>query len=90
MIDQYLVLFNDEFVEIRDVMNGKLFQIIAGQNIRCLDDAQGGFGKRNVVSGKAHSDEEDRELLLELLFEDASSSQRAWEAIGPGHRTTFS
>ena len=53
-ISQYLILFNDDFVEIRDVSNGRLCQVIAGQDIRCLDDAEGGFEKRNVVFSMAH------------------------------------
>lgn len=35
----YLILFNDDFVEIRDAQNGRLKQVIAGKDIRMLDDA---------------------------------------------------
>lgn len=35
---KYLVLFNDDFVEIRDAIDGRLKQIIAGREIKCLDD----------------------------------------------------
>lgn len=39
----YLILFDDDFVEIRDSMNGRLKQVIAGKDIRLLDDGgQGG------------------------------------------------
>lgn len=34
----YLVLFNEDFVEIRNAQNGRLKQIIAGREIKCLDD----------------------------------------------------
>lgn len=34
----YLILFNDDFVEIRNAQNGRLKQIIAGKEIKCLDD----------------------------------------------------
>ncbi len=34
----YLILFNEDFVEIRNAMNGRLKQIIAGREIKCLDD----------------------------------------------------
>ena len=34
----YLLLFNDDFVEIRNARNGRLKQIIAGREIKCLDD----------------------------------------------------
>lgn len=38
---QYLILFNDDFVEIRNSMNGRMKQVIAGHDIRCLDDGGG-------------------------------------------------
>lgn len=34
----YLILFNDDFVEIRDAQNGRMKQVIAGRDIRMLDD----------------------------------------------------
>lgn len=34
----YLVLFDDDFVEIRNAQNGRLKQIIAGREVKCLDD----------------------------------------------------
>lgn len=34
----YLILFNDDFVEIRDAQNGRLKQVIAGRDIHMLDD----------------------------------------------------
>ncbi|KAK3114265.1 Rho guanine nucleotide exchange factor [Teratosphaeriaceae sp. CCFEE 6253] len=34
----YLVLFDSDFVEIRNAQNGRLKQIIAGREIKCLDD----------------------------------------------------
>jgi hypothetical protein len=71
LVDNYILLFNDDFVEIRDVLNGELRQVIAGQNLRCLDDAQGGFNKRNVVMVMAHPELEDRQLVLELRPEKA-------------------
>jgi hypothetical protein len=63
-----LILFYADFVEIRDLeKDGELKQIIAGENIRCLDNAQGGFGKRNVIIVMAHTDFNDRQLVLELV-----------------------
>ncbi|KAH0324761.1 hypothetical protein KCU74_g7816, partial [Aureobasidium melanogenum] len=38
----YLVLFDNEFVEVRNAQNGRLKQIIAGKDIKCLDDGGGG------------------------------------------------
>jgi len=34
----YLVLFDNDFIEIRNAQNGRLKQIIAGREIKCLDD----------------------------------------------------
>lgn len=34
----YLVLFDTDFIEIRNAQNGRLKQIIAGREIKCLDD----------------------------------------------------
>lgn len=41
---QYLILFDDDFVEIRNAMNGRMKQVIAGKDIKCLDDGGGGNG----------------------------------------------
>ncbi|EXJ79918.1 hypothetical protein A1O3_08203 [Capronia epimyces CBS 606.96] len=41
---QYLILVDDDFVEIRDAQNGRLKQVIAGKDIRLLDDGGGGSG----------------------------------------------
>ncbi|KAL3480481.1 CNH domain-containing protein [Aspergillus californicus] len=35
---KFLVLFNDDFVEVRNAMNGRLRQVIPGHNVMCLDD----------------------------------------------------
>ncbi|VBB73295.1 Putative rho1 guanine nucleotide exchange factor 3 [Podospora comata] len=37
MFGQYLLLFNDDYVEVRNAENGRLRQIIAGRDVRCLD-----------------------------------------------------
>lgn len=41
---QYLILFDDDFVEIRNAMNGRMKQVIAGKDIKMLDDGGGGNG----------------------------------------------
>ncbi|KAL4778180.1 CNH domain-containing protein [Aspergillus varians] len=35
---KFLILFNDDFVEVRNAMNGRLRQVIPGHNVVCLDD----------------------------------------------------
>jgi hypothetical protein len=37
MFGQYLVLFNEDYVEVLNAENGRLRQIIAGRDVRCLD-----------------------------------------------------
>ncbi|KAH6630331.1 CNH domain-containing protein [Chaetomium sp. MPI-SDFR-AT-0129] len=37
MFGQYLLLFTDDYVEVRNAENGRLRQIIAGRDVRCLD-----------------------------------------------------
>ncbi|KAL2161347.1 hypothetical protein VTH06DRAFT_8569 [Thermothelomyces fergusii] len=52
MFGQYLLLFNEDYVEVRNAENGRLRQIIAGRDVRCLDfgyrgptgTASGGIG----------------------------------------------
>jgi CNH domain len=38
---QHLILFDNDFVEIRNAMNGRMKQVIAGKDIRMLDDGGG-------------------------------------------------
>jgi hypothetical protein len=47
---QYLILFDEDFVEIRDAQNGRLKQIIAGRGVRMLDDGGGGINGQQAGS----------------------------------------
>ncbi|WEW56505.1 Rho guanine nucleotide exchange factor [Emydomyces testavorans] len=47
---KFLILFHDDFVEIRNAMNGRLRQVIAGKNVTLLDDG-GNCG--NGIGGSA-------------------------------------
>ncbi|GAW21315.1 hypothetical protein ANO14919_108340 [Xylariales sp. No.14919] len=46
MSGQYLLLFNDDYVEVRNAENGRLRQIIAGRDVRVLD-----YGVRGPTGG---------------------------------------
>ncbi|CAG8920390.1 unnamed protein product [Penicillium salamii] len=59
---KFLILFNDDFVEVRNAMNGRLRQVIPGHNVVCIDDgskmpgslhgnAQANTGGSGLVSG---------------------------------------
>lgn len=51
MFGQYLLLFNEDYVEVRNAENGRLRQIIAGRDVRCLD-----YGFRGPTgSGQQHA-----------------------------------
>jgi hypothetical protein len=63
---QYLILFSDDLVEIRNTGSGRLRQVIAGQNIRCFDDVQ---------MAMANPDLEYRELVLELRLEKPEGAE---------------
>lgn len=57
MFGQYLVLFNEDYVEVRNAENGRLRQIVAGRDVRVLDygtrgpTGGGGVGAGVVISG---------------------------------------
>ncbi|XP_044721500.1 CNH domain-containing protein [Hirsutella rhossiliensis] len=48
MYGQYLLLFNEDYVEVRNAENGRLRQIIAGRDVRVID-----FGIRGPTGGNA-------------------------------------
>ncbi|EAU31557.1 conserved hypothetical protein [Aspergillus terreus NIH2624] len=47
---RFLILFNEDFVEVRNAMNGRLRQVIPGHNVTCLDDGSSmpGSGANSV------------------------------------------
>ncbi|KAK5136716.1 hypothetical protein LTR08_002369 [Meristemomyces frigidus] len=47
----YLILFDNDFVEIRNAQNGRLKQIIAGREIKCLDDGGSWSAIGTAVAG---------------------------------------
>ncbi|CAK7274591.1 Rho guanine nucleotide exchange factor [Sporothrix epigloea] len=51
MYGQYLLLFNDDYIEVRNAENGRLRQIIAGNDVRCLDHGfRGPTGSDNATA----------------------------------------
>lgn len=58
---KFLILFNEDFVEVRNAMNGRLRQVIPGHNVVCIDDGsktpgslhgtQANFGGSGFASG---------------------------------------
>ncbi|KAH6973490.1 CNH domain-containing protein [Ilyonectria sp. MPI-CAGE-AT-0026] len=48
MYGQYLLLFNEDYVEVRNAENGRLRQIVAGRDVRVLD-----YGVRGPTGGSS-------------------------------------
>ena len=73
----YVLVFDADFVEVRNAENGRLRQVIAGRDMRCIDDAgsyktaagKGGEG-RGVKVALAHPDVEGRQLVVELVLNE--------------------
>lgn len=77
----YLILFDSDFVEIRNAQNGRLKQIIAGREIKCLDDGgswtsgnsapgvMGGVG-RTVKVVMMHPESERTQIVVELVLNE--------------------
>lgn len=68
----YVLLFDSDFVEIRNADNGRLRQVISGRDVRCLDNGQGGgsAGQRTIKLAMVHPAAESRQLVLELLLNE--------------------
>lgn len=87
----YLVLFDSDFVEIRNAQNGRLKQIISGREIKCLDDGTnwsantantgtsngGGGGEKNGVVGETVS----RTLKLVMQHPEMERTQIVVELL---------
>lgn len=55
---KFLILFNEDFVEVRNAMNGRLRQVIPGHHVVCIDDGSkmpGSFTGGNPQSATGSS-----------------------------------
>ena len=41
LVQGFLVLFDNDFIEVRDALNGRLKQVISGRDVRCIDNGRG-------------------------------------------------
>jgi hypothetical protein len=55
MYGQYLLLFNEDYVEVRNAENGRLRQIIAGRDVRVLDLGVRGPTGRSTLNPQSHT-----------------------------------
>ena len=82
MYGAYLVLFDADFVEVRNAENGRLRQVIAGSNVRCLD-----YGVDPLGAGKGMATlgggglAEKRTLKLVMSHPEINGSQIVLEVV---------
>jgi len=83
LVSGFLVLCDHDFVEVRDAQTGRLKQIIAGREVRCLDDGRTGAlqelalggsmgmanegGKGTVKIAMQHPELERYQIVVELV-----------------------
>lgn len=74
MYGEYLVLFDNDFVEVRNADNGRLRQIVAGRDVRCLDYGVAGPGpgavQRPLKVAMAHPEFSGTQLVVEMVLND--------------------
>lgn len=78
MYGPYILLFDADFVEVRNAENGRLKQVISGRDIKCLDDARGGTAAsgngRTVKITMQHPEAERIQLVVELLLNEGQTA----------------
>jgi hypothetical protein len=73
----YLLLFHEDFVEIRAMYDGSLKQIISGKEIICIDDGTANGG--NVKMAMQHPKNALLQVILEVvLYADTDQSQASF------------
>jgi hypothetical protein len=92
----YLVLFDSDFVEIRNAQNGRLKQIIAGREVKCLDDGTNWSanvgsavpppppshgGANGLASGQAENFTSSRTLKLVMQHPELEKTQIVVELV---------
>lgn len=98
MYGAYLVLFDGDFVEVRNAENGRLRQVIAGREVRCLDygvnplGAGAGAGTSTISAATSHMSptgsggSEKRTLKLAMSHPEVPGSQIVLEMVlNEGH-----
>lgn len=48
LFGKFLILFDEDFVEVRNAMNGRMRQVISGKNVTCLDNGGNLFGNASA------------------------------------------
>ncbi|PBP22603.1 CNH domain-containing protein [Diplocarpon rosae] len=90
MYGAFLVLFDSDFVEVRNAENGRLRQVVAGRDVRCLDY---GINPLGVGASNSHTSSqgtpgcpERRTLKLAMAHPEISGHQIVLEMVlNEGH-----
>jgi hypothetical protein len=93
MYGAYLVLFDSDFVEVRNAENGRLRQVIAGKDVRCLDYGINPLGAGAATSqmtpsifGAPGTANEKRTLKLAMAHPEVAGNQIVLEMVlNEGH-----
>ncbi|KAI9047069.1 hypothetical protein LZ554_009143 [Drepanopeziza brunnea f. sp. 'monogermtubi'] len=90
MYGAYLVLFDSDFVEVRNAENGRLRQVIAGRDVRCLDYGINPLGTGAATSHMSPQDipggTERRTLKLAMAHPEIAGNQIVLEMVlNEGH-----
>ncbi len=90
MYGAYLVLFDSDFVEVRNAENGRLRQVIAGKDVRCLDyginPLGAGAATSHMTPAGSPGGAEKRTLKLAMAHPEIVGSQIVLEMVlNEGH-----
>ncbi|KAF1957949.1 hypothetical protein CC80DRAFT_534442 [Byssothecium circinans] len=72
MYGPYVLLFDPDFVEIRNAQNGRLRQVISGRDVKCLDDGLSGGSSHNrtIKLSLQHPQQERSQVVVELVLNE--------------------
>ncbi|KAF9736490.1 hypothetical protein PMIN06_006585 [Paraphaeosphaeria minitans] len=72
MYGPYVLLFDPDFVEIRNAQNGRLRQVISGKDVKCLDDGLSGGSShtRTIKLSLQHPQQERCQVVVELVLNE--------------------
>jgi hypothetical protein len=89
MYGAYLVLFDSDFVEVRNAENGRLRQVIAGRDVRCLDygiNPLGAGATNSQMGAYGGAPAEKRTLKLAMAHPEVATNQIVLEMVlNDGH-----
>ncbi|PVH93370.1 hypothetical protein DM02DRAFT_662044 [Periconia macrospinosa] len=72
MYGPYVLLFDQDFVEIRNAQSGRLRQVVSGRDVKCLDDGLSGGSSHNrtIKLSLQHPQQERTQVIVELVLNE--------------------